>query len=157
MASTLKHDTWLWSDDAPLGRIFPAGSDHPGKGWRDEPPTVSGDLILHTGHVSQSANEASAAEWGDKLSAAMADLTAKHDEAKAALSAENDDLRGQIASLTEDLRQAKEKIDGQDEELSSRAGVIFELRDQVAQQAALIAKFDPDGDGKPGGRARKAT
>lgn len=80
MASTLKHDTWLWSKDAPDGRLFAAGVEHPGKGWSDEPPIPP--------------------------------------------------------TLAEENAALKAKLD---------------------EQAAAIAKFDPDGDGKPGGRARKAT
>lgn len=50
-------------------------------------------------------------------------------KAKNALEGENGDLRGEIASKDEDIRQLK----------------------------ATIAKFDPDGDGKPGGSVAKAS
>lgn len=150
-----EHDTFLFSDEAPAGRLFVAGQQHPGKGWADEPPAPI--ETLHDAHTIQVADETSAAEWGEKLNAALADLTAKHDEAKAALSAENDDLRGQIASLTEDLRQANEALAKFDEAWAEITTERDGLKAKVDEQAAMIAKFDPDGDGKPGGSAPKAA
>lgn len=34
---TFAHATCLYSEEAPLGRIFAAGEPHPGEGWQDSP------------------------------------------------------------------------------------------------------------------------
>lgn len=71
-----------------------------------------------------------------ELETQLADQRAKFDTAwaeiskdKKSLEDENGDLRGEVASKDEDIRQLK----------------------------ATIAKFDPDGDGKPGGGVAKPS
>jgi len=121
------------------------------------PRTFQGDTVLyHPTHGSRlfaQDDQDPGEEWSDapvaaveaaavpvdiqgKIDEALSDQKAKFDKAwgelsaaKKALDDENGDLRGEIASKDEDIRQLK----------------------------ATIAKFDPDGDGKPGGSVAKAS
>jgi hypothetical protein len=36
-APIIEHDTWLYSTEAATGRLFEAGVEHPGDGWKDAP------------------------------------------------------------------------------------------------------------------------
>jgi hypothetical protein len=126
-APIIEHDTWLYSDAAPTGRLFGAGELHPGEGWQDMPSGANEGL-----GAAADAIEDAIADQKARFDTAWAELTTEHESVQAALTkaeAENKDLRGEIASKDEDIRQLKE----------------------------AVAKFDPDGDGKPGGSVSKAS
>lgn len=40
MADTFAHDTWLYSAEAPNGRLFLAGEAVPASGWVDAPDKI---------------------------------------------------------------------------------------------------------------------
>lgn len=152
---TFKHDTFLYSAQAPDGRLFAKGDEHPGEGWHDHPSAVERPHSLHDANRSDATNETSGAALlaaNEKLAelekakaeqvatfdASWKELTAKHDGAQAeiqSLKDENKDLRGEIASKDEDIRQLEAKVKELEE---------------------LIATVDGDGDGKPGGSKSKA-
>ena len=99
----LDHDTWLYSADAPAGRLFGAGQLHPGEGWGDEPlPQIVQPQSERTdGDAIQAALGAQKAKFDE----AWEGLSAEHDKALAdieTLTAENEELRGQIAAFDQD-------------------------------------------------------
>lgn len=119
----LEHNTWLYSDEAPNGRLFAAGERHPGEGWLDEPVMVL-EVPL-----------AGPADDGDAAQALLDAQKAKFDAAWDELAREHDTALADLEKL--------------------RAENVA-LKAQVEEQAAIIARFDADGDGKPGGSKAKA-
>lgn len=120
-ANVLEHDTFLFSDEAPSGRLFAAGDEHPGDGWVDQPVTPVKAPVEATGEPGPSVDE--------RIDAALAEQAEKFDTAYGELLTERD-------LLADENKKLQAKVD---------------------EQAAMIAKFDPDGDGKPGGSAPKAA
>lgn len=114
-APILEHDTWLYSAEAPAGRLFAAGVLHPGDGWGDEPLAAQ---AASTGDTSDAANSTQAALDAQKV---------KFDEAWEELAADHDKALAEVEKLKAENAELRE----------------------------AIAKFDPDGDGKPGGSKPK--
>ena len=61
-----------------------------------------------------------------------------------------DELSATVERLTKELSAANQRA-------ADKEGRVQELETDLANARAQIAKFDPDGDGKVGGRKAKAT
>lgn len=134
-AGLIEHDTWLYHPSKG-SRLFGAGERHPGDSWSDEPELPP---------VTDLRKGESEAQWGEKLNKALNDLEDQRktfDASWADLTEENKRLEGQNADLSEQLGKAQADLDA--------------ATGEIAALKAQIAKFDGDGDGKPGGRAAKA-
>ena len=135
-APIIEHDTWLFSDEAPTGRLFAAGSAHPGEGWADEPTACDAPFAADGTDLLAAQAEKFDKAWADAM------------REREGLDRENADLRASITSRDEDIRQLTEKLADVNVQLGA-------ANLKIAEQAEQIAKFDKDGDGKPGGGAPK--
>lgn len=138
-APIIEHDTWLYHPTKGA-RLFGAGEQHPGEGWSDEPST-------NDAATDQSAGQN---DWGEKLNQALAEQKGTFDAAWGDLAEENDRLGQELAKRQGELATATATI-------AEQAQTIAARDDELANLKAQIAKFDPDGDGKPGGSVSKAS
>lgn len=124
-APTFADDTFLYSAEAPEGRLFAAGQRHPGEGWHDHPRDVPVAVTAADAgsgfelRLADAASELETArgEVGD-LRAQLADQEAKFNQSwdrlkgeKATADAENADLRNTITSRDEDIRQLQAQVE----------------------------------------------
>lgn len=176
-------DLKLYHPAEPEGRVFPAGSTDPGAAWSDSPggdrsesKSVAGmarDLIEANDRADAlaaivSRNASDLAEMGKVRDEAVSKAAAL-EQRVADAERIRDEAQGLAEAATKERDAARTEVERRGNLLAAMekerddAAANSELYAEEVQKlgaaneilAAQVAKFDGDGDGKPGGRAKK--
>jgi len=175
-------DLKLYHPAEPEGRVFPAGSTDPGAAWSDTPggdrsesKSVAGmakDLIEASDRADAlaatvSRNASDLAEMGKVRDDAVAkagaleqrvvDAERLRDQAQAlaeSATKERDTARAEVERRGGLLTKVEKERDDAIAAAELYAEEVQKLGEANAALTAQVAKFDGDGDGKVGGKAR---
>jgi hypothetical protein len=137
----IERDTWLYRGGE--SRMFRAGEDRPGSEWRDEPDV----------HPDEAPPATPLAGGDNDLAAELIALTDQ-------VNALEDQIRPLGRALIDEFAVEPEEGDTPCQAavrvMRGQASKISSLESELEAAKAAIAKFDADGDGKPGGSKKAA-